>query len=231
MGLSVGAAMHSWYFVGDSHVQSFEIAATFGLLRRPSRFLIVPGATAVGLRNPESRTQAIACFQKALLPVLPGVVPVIQLGEVDCGFVIWWRAQTHGECVEAQLAASVAAYAAFVDSLLGAGYGRVVVTGAVPPTIRDGQTWGRVARARHAVTVSQRDRTDLTLRYNQRLAELAVRLGLPYADISARVLDAGTGLLADAYRNPDARDHHLHPIQGAHVWAEAINSLDDAEAG
>lgn len=218
--------MHSWYFVGDSHVQSFEIAATFGLFRRRSRFLIVPGATAVGLRNPESQTQAIVHFQKALLPLLPGVVPVIQLGEVDCGFVIWWRAQTLGEPVEAQLAASIAAYANFLDTLIDAGYSRIVVTGAVPPTIPDGHRHGAVARARHAVTASLRERTDLTIRYNQLLAAEAARRKLLYTDILARVLDTGTGVIADAYRSPNPGDHHLHPIQGAHAWAEAIDKLE-----
>ncbi|WP_372396107.1 hypothetical protein ABMY26_12820 [Azospirillum sp. HJ39] len=223
--------MHGWYFVGDSHVQSFEIAATFGLFRRPSRFLVVPGATAVGLRNPESHTQAIVQFQQALLPVLPGVVPVIQLGEVDCGFVIWWRAQTLGEPVDAQLTESISAYACFIDSLIDAGYGRVVVTGAVLPTIPDGQRQGAVARARHTVTASLRQRTDLTLRYNERLAAEAARRGLPYIDISARVLDTGTGLIAEAYRSPNPRDHHLHPIRGAYAWADAVNSLEDRPDG
>ncbi|AWB08114.1 hypothetical protein A6A40_24080 (plasmid) [Azospirillum humicireducens] len=218
--------MHSWYFVGDSHVQAFEIAATLGLFRRQSHFLIVPGATAVGLRNPESHTQAIAHFQKALLPVLPGVMPVIQLGEVDCGFVIWWRAQTLGESVDAQLAASIEAYACFIDTLIDAGYSRVVVTGAVPPTIPDNHRQGAVARARHTVSASLRERTDLTMRYNRQLAAEAARRRIPYTDISARVLDAGTGLIADAYRSPNPRDHHLHPIQGAHAWAEAINALE-----
>lgn len=218
-------AMYSWYFIGDSHVQSFEIAATLRLIQRPSRFLIVPGATAVGLRNPESQTHALAQFSQALLPAQPGIVPVIQLGEVDCGFVMWWRRQTYGECLEAQLQASLAAYAGFVDLLLAAGYPRLVITGAVPPTIRDGQIWGRVARARHEVTASQRERTELTLRYNQALAEMAARRTTAYIDISADILDAETGLVAETYRNPDPRDHHLHPIKSAHLWAVAINRL------
>ncbi|MFV3078027.1 hypothetical protein [Niveispirillum fermenti] len=229
--------MHVWYFVGDSHVQSFETAAALGWLRYPARFLIVPGATAVGLRNPESRTQALARFREMLLPVVPDIVPVIQLGEVDCGFVIWWRAQAYGESVEAQLDAAITAYTDFVDLLCHAGYGRVVVTGAVPPTIRDGQKWGPVARARHAVTASLRDRTDLTLRYNRRLADMAAQRNLPYADIAAHALDAGTGLICDTYRNPNPRDHHLHPIRAAQAWAAVINGIDrslsaiDAERG
>lgn len=217
--------MQGWYFVGDSHIQAFEAAAMLGLIRRPSRFLSVPGATAVGLRNPESHTHAITHFKDALLPVLPDTVPVIQLGEVDCGFVIWWRAQRHGECVERQMAESIDAHVAFIDDLLAAGYPTVVVTGTVLPTIRDGQSWGKVARARHEVTATLRQRTDLTLRYNDRLRAEAARRALPYVDITARVMDPSTGLVADDYRSPNPGDHHLHPLRAGAAWAEAMNAV------
>jgi len=226
--------VQGWYFVGDSHIQAFEAAATLGLIRRPSRFLSVPGATAVGLRNPESQTHAVTHFKDALLPVLPDTVPVIQLGEVDCGFVIWWRAQRHGECVERQMAESIDAHLAFIDDLLAAGYPTVVVTGTVLPTIRDGQTWGKiaggkVARARHEVTATLRQRTDLTLRYNDRLRAEAARRTLPYVDITALTMDPATGLVADDFRSPNPGDHHLHPLRAGAVWAEAMNALDALE--
>ena len=110
--------MRDWYFIGDSHAQSFEAAANLQLLNRPARCLAVPGATSIGLRNPESHTHAVTLFKEALLPAHPDAIPVIQLGEVDCGFVIWWRAQRHGDCVDRQMEESVAACAAFLDDLL-----------------------------------------------------------------------------------------------------------------
>lgn len=218
--------MRDWYFIGDSHVQSFEVAATLGLLNRRARCLPVPGATSIGLRNPESQTHAVVRFKEALLPARPDAIPVIQLGEVDCGFVIWWRTQKHGDCVERQLEESAAAYSTFVDELLAGGYPTLVLTGAVLPTIRDGQTWGQVARARHEVTATLRQRTDLTHRYNARLREMAETRGLPFVDITPRITDLDTGLVADAFRSPNPRDHHLHPIRSAEVWAEALNALD-----
>ncbi|OYD81040.1 hypothetical protein [Azospirillum brasilense] len=218
--------MRDWYFIGDSHVQSFEVAAALRLLNRKARCLLVPGATSIGLRNPESQTHAVALFKEALLPALADAIPVIQLGEVDCGFVIWWRAQKHGDCVERQLADSVAACAAFVDDLLDAGYPTLVLTGAVLPTIRDGQSRGKVARARHEVTATLRQRTELTHRYNARLRHEAEARGLPFVDITPRITDPESGLVAEEFRNRNPRDHHLEPVRAAEVWAEALNRLD-----
>ena len=218
--------MRGWYFIGDSHVQSFDVAATIRLLNRPARCLAVPGATSIGLRNPESQTHAVVQFKEALLPARPDAIPVIQLGEVDCGFVVWWRAQKHGDCVDRQMEDSVAACAAFVDDLLEGGYSTLVLTGAVLPTIRDGQTWGQVARARHEVTATLRQRTALTHRYNACLREEAEARGLPFIDITPRITDPKTGLVADAFRSPNPRDHHLDPIRAAEAWAEALNALD-----
>ncbi|MBK3732414.1 hypothetical protein GAY29_04710 [Azospirillum brasilense] len=218
--------MRDWYFIGDSHVQSFEVAATLRLLNRPARCLPVPGATSVGLRNPESQTHAVALFKEALLPAQADAIPVIQLGEVDCGFVIWWRAQRHGDCVERQLEDSVAACAAFVDDLLEGGYPTLVLTGAVLPTICDGETRGKVARARHEVTATLRQRTELTHRYNALLRNEAAARGLPFIDITPCITDPDSGLVAEAFRSPNPGDHHLHPIRAAEVWAEALNALD-----
>ncbi len=41
----------------------------------------------MGLRNPNSLTDAIGHFEKALLPPAAGTIPIILLGEVDCGLL------------------------------------------------------------------------------------------------------------------------------------------------
>lgn len=187
--------------------------------------IAVAGATAVGLRNPNSKTDAIAIFREALLPVRPGSTPVIQLGEVDCGFVIWYRATKYAEPVEDQLEQAIAAYFEFVDLLRAAGYPSVLITGAVPPTIRDDQYWGDVANARREITASLAERTHLTLRYNGRLRDEAAKRALPYVDVMDSVLNAETGLLDDRWRHPDPTDHHLDPEQAGALWADRLNSL------
>lgn len=185
----------------------------------------VGGATAVGLRNPNSLTDAIGKFAEALLPASSSDIPVIQLGEVDCGFVIWYRAKKYGESVASQLDQSVRAYFEFVDALIQGGYSTVVVTGAVLPTIRDGQDWGDVANARREITAKLSERTELTLAYNAMLRSRAKRRSIPYVEITDSVFDKDTGVVSDRFRHPDPRDHHLDPDEAGKLWAHELNRI------
>jgi hypothetical protein len=210
------------HFLGDSHVRSMAAAVHAGLFQPlECRVEEVGGATAVGLRHPTSKTQALAHFRDRLTPVDPRVIPIFQLGEVDCGFVIWVRAQRYGESIVAQLEGSLEAYRDFLIEQRGAGY-RPVVTSATLPTIRDGQLDGEVALLRAEVRASHRARTDLTLDYNARLAEICGAEGLLFVDATPDLLDPATGLLSDSFRHPDPSDHHLDPKTAGPVWARRI---------
>lgn len=92
------------------------------------------------MRNPNSTTNSVEAFRRALIPPPPGAIPVLQMGEVDCGFVIWYRAEKYGESVEAQMQASVDAYFEFVDELIAAGHSTVVITGATPQSATENWT-------------------------------------------------------------------------------------------
>ena len=97
-------------FVGDSHVAYFRHAAEGGLLgKRQFAFCEVGGATAVGMRNPNSLTNALTTFSEFLKGVEKTCTVVIQLGEVDCGFVIWYRAEKYRESIDKQFKESVSA--------------------------------------------------------------------------------------------------------------------------
>ena len=75
--------------LGDSHLDALKYAADLGvLIVRSSCFLIVPGATVVGLRNPNSLTDAVNIFRTSLFNQPVNSHVIIHLGEVDCGFVI-----------------------------------------------------------------------------------------------------------------------------------------------
>lgn len=215
--------MSSLVFVGDSHIRTMKWAFEQKLIPCPCEFIEVGGASSIGLRNPNSQTNAIEIFKQALLPFRPGITPIIHLGEVDCGFVIWWRAMHFAEPVEDQLAASVAAYFDFVDHLIEAGYTDVILTGATLPAIRDGQDWGDIANARRDVTASLADRTGLTMRYNEMVGAGAADRGVRFVDISGDLLDNQTQTIAEEHRHPDPTDHHLNPETAGAIWAARLN--------
>ena len=217
--------MALWHIVGDSHTRSMQKASDQGLIHRPCTVTEVAGATAVGLRNPNARTDALNIFRQSLLPPDIDHVPVIHLGEVDCGFVIWYRAAKYAEPVDRQFNESLAAYFDFVDELLTGGYREVVVSGCTLPTIRDGQDWGEIANARREIRQSLVERTNLTLAYNQSLADGAARRGLPYIEITGGILNPVTCLVREDVRHPDPADHHLDPEKVAGLWAAELNRL------
>jgi hypothetical protein len=207
--------------LGDSHVRVVADAARRPELRAAVSLCSVDGATAQGLRNPNSVTDARSTFERRLRGARPWQSLVFQLGEVDCGFVIWYRAEKHGEPVAAQLARSLAAYRELLVRHLPRH--RTLVLSAPPPTIRDGQTWGSVANLRREVRASQRRRTDLTLEYNAMLAGTCAEIGARFVDVTTPTVDPRTALVREDFRHPDPTEHHLHPARYAEVVAGALS--------
>ena len=80
--------------LGDSH-------ALVSMSRRFRRYFpltkfdvcSVGGATTSGLDNPNSLTAAYEMFSNKLSSVPENSIVIVMLGEVDTGFVIWWRSQ------------------------------------------------------------------------------------------------------------------------------------------
>lgn len=193
--------------LGDSH------AAVFEGLRLPVQGLAdaqgfevcsVGRATASGLENPNSATHARERFVQALA-AQPCQDVVVLLGEVDTGFVIWHRAQTRGIPVLDSLDQTLCTYTGFLDEL--ARSRRVWVLSAPLPTIQDGQSWGEVANLRREVRASLFERTQLTLMFNNAVAEHARRNAMRHVNLDPHSI-GGDRLVRDALRSPDPLDHH-----------------------
>lgn len=218
--------MNSLLALGDSHLEALKFASELGILESvKTEFCIVPGATAVGLRNPNSQTNALAEFRKAIERVSNDTYILTHLGEVDCGFVMWWRMQKYGESIEKQLRDSLDAYYEFILGLKNAGFSKVCISGASLPTIRDEIDFGDVANKRKDIRTSLYERTKLTHRYNQELNTIADTLGYDFFDIANAVTNKADGLISDFFRNPDPCDHHLDPQKTVGIWAKACNEF------
>lgn len=196
--------------IGDSNMEIFRSIARRGLIRG-ARFAIcsVGGATAQGLVNPNSKTDALKVFSERALAAPSWQHLVFMLGEVDCGFVIWYRAAQYGTTVEQQLGRSIENYVSFLSRIPTAPGRRVFVLSAPLPTIADGQDWGEVADARREVSVSQRDRTALAFAYNARLEAAARSNSFEFIDVTTGHFDPVTGVVARRFLNPNPLDHHL----------------------
>lgn len=213
--------------LGDSHSNMFFSSTKLatGDQKQPDRIInalqpdfrfdtvVCPGATALGAVNPRSKTNALKIFQHKLNKINPKHYDyvAIMLGEVDCGYVIWYRSRKYSIPIDEQLNMSTSNLFNFIDTEITTRFKphQVIVIGSVLPTIRDKQDWGEVACARASVKATQLERTNLTLRYNCILKKESCKLGYNYIDITDETIDKHTGIIGDKYINSNKFDHHL----------------------
>jgi hypothetical protein len=212
--------------LGDSHARVFsEVRQRH--LTPGTRFdvVTVAGATARGLANPNSKTNAVRRYRAALRTVPRSRKCVVMLGEVDCGFLVWYRSAAHATPVEYELERSVNAHTRFLDEMLVSGRRRLCVVSAPLPTADDYPMWSGLTNERRAVRAGIRERTDATIAYNGQLRDWADSNGCAFLDLDLATLDRSTGIIRDRFRNPSEREHHLHPELMAGLVAEEMSRL------
>jgi hypothetical protein len=225
--LTPEALMHSDLLIlGDSHVGYLRQAVQMiGLLPWQYQFCEVGGATAVGMRNPFAAVNALQTFRDFLQDKSRQATIIVQLGEADCGFVVWYRAQLYDEPVQEQLSDAIGAYLGFLMELQRSGFHDIVITGATLPTMPGAEAAGEAARLRRDMPGTLEQRTRLTLDYNKVLQAKARDFRLHYLDISADLLDPETKTVRGVYRNPDPSDHHLDHTAVGRLWADKLRGL------
>ncbi len=189
----------------------------------------VSGATAQGAVNPASQTQALSIFKKRLSIIDPDNYNhiAIMLGEVDCGFVIWFRSEKYSIPVEDQLNLTIKNLFDFLDQEVAPLFppNKIILLGSVLPTIRDDQNWGEIAHLRSSIKATQLERTNLTLRYNNILKQKSSKLGFNYIDITRDTLNENTHLIDDNYLNSNKHDHHLSFNKTWQLWIKNLNKI------
>jgi hypothetical protein len=211
---------------GDSHVRVFERVRRDHLLEGTWIDVAgVPGATALGLANPNSRTNAFALFERSLRRVPLARRLLFMLGEVDCGFLVWYLSIAEGTSVDDQFERSLRSYETYLERLLASGRRRLAVTSVLPPTVQDYASWPGLRNARREVRASIEDRTALTIAYNARLRDWTEAHDCAYLDLESSVIDPTTGIVDRAYLHPDPSNHHLAPGPLAVLVAGKVSAL------
>ncbi len=193
--------------LGDSHTETFRLKA---LQRYFPQYIfkVVPvgGATVSGIQNPNSKTQALPIFEKNITEFSPDKV-IIQLGEVDTGFVIWYRAEKYQVSVDKMLIQAVENYTNLLSKLTNSA--QVICISTVLPTIKDKQSWGEIANARKEIKATQLERTELTLKFNQRIQEYCLTHDIDFISLDLESL-AENGIVSDKLMHSDPNDHHYN---------------------
>jgi hypothetical protein len=188
--------------VGDSHSMIFE-----GI---PNLLPVyVPGATNMGLKNPHSKTNALNVFERMLDQNLKEDDTIIFLmGEVDCGFVIWHRVEKYNETLESQMNESLSNYFNFIVKYKNL-CKRIVICDVVPPTMGDIQNIkDDNDNLRLEIKATQKERTNLTLKYNSEIERFCVENNFTYLSFTKEMLGED-GLVMEKYKNKHTEDHHL----------------------
>ena len=226
-GPSLEAMMHSnFLLLGDNHIgylaRAMQIA---GFLGWQYQVCEVSGATAIGMRNPNIAVNAFSLYRNFLQDKSRQATVILQLGEVDCGFVMWYRAQRHNEPVADQMRASAAAYLGFLHEIRYMGFIDIVITGATLPSIQDNHDWGDSSDKRRDVTASLLERTKLTVEYNKALQIHARELGLRYLEVSSELIDQATKTVQPRFLSANPNDPQLDCSALGAIWAEKLRAL------
>ncbi len=160
----------------------------------------------IGLAKPELQNSGTYHFQKAIQR-RPANAYITLLGEVDTGFVIWYRAQKYQTPVNEMLELAVSNYERLIEELRERG--PVIVISAPLPTIPDVNPCGEVADLRREVKASRQQRTELTLLFNRRVQEICKKVGTCFVDLDVESL-ADDGLVKKALLNRNPCDHHYN---------------------
>jgi hypothetical protein len=214
--------------LGDSHSLVFRRC---NRVQKNVRFTlcVVNGATAQGVVNPNSKTDALNHFRETLKGVNPANFDyvMVNLGEVDCGFVMWFRANKHNISIDDQLSLSTTNLFNFVREELLPLFdaSKIIINGSVFPVIVDNNNRKFLCGARKAVTASIVERTDLTIRYNQILKTGAAENGYNYMDINKHVVDPTTNTVKPEFRRANAHNHHLSFSATCGFWLTELSNI------
>ncbi|WP_424099176.1 hypothetical protein [Moorena producens] len=197
--------------IGDSHLNLFYSLANKHLWMNTNfEFCQVNGATAMGLANPNSQTNALPKFREYIASVPYRDTLLLSLGEVDCGFVIYYRAKKYGTPISCQFERSLKHYFDFLQSLSSLNFKNIIVPSVPLPTIADNQDWGEVANLRKSINVPLRKRTDITTMYNAEIKKFCGSNKIIYLDYESEIIDQNTRLIRSEYMNYNPLDHHLN---------------------
>lgn len=208
--------------LGDSHALVFSSEQMTALFPEHTfEVTSVGGATVSGLKNPNAVTQAMPQFNSALQATTAKTV-IVMLGEVDTGFVIWYRAQKHGSSIDLMLEQALSNYQKLLVDV--AKNFRVICISTPLPTISDDMQWGEVANLRKEVKASLSERTRLTVKFNALMEAFCIGEGISHLNFDHLSIDE-TGLLAKTLRNADPSDHHYDPSAHALMIAPLLRPL------
>ena len=218
-------------FFGDSHAMCY-IKLGANKIQNDVKFDVcsVGGASAQGVVNPNSKTNALSVYRERIKKYKnnnDNDYFAIMLGEVDCGFVIWYRAKKYNQTIHEQIKLAVDNLEEFLKNDVEKIFSedKIVVVGATLPTIKDNTDKKFLNGARSDVDASLRDRIDCTFEYNKQLSVMAKNNNYLYFDISDETFDQKNYCVFPQFLNKDPYNHHFNGHSVAPIFVDKFKEL------
>lgn len=195
--------------IGDSHIRVFEHSFfRYCFPRTEFKVVYVPGATASGINNVNSLSQAYNIFRSALEQErYDGII--VTLGEVDAAYTIWKRAQAHQASAENIVDDVVAKYQAFILSLHT--YAPTTVLSAPLQTIADCKGCNdKTSQVRSSIDIPIQERTKLGLYFNRRIKCFCEEKSIDYLDLDPWSLGKNGTVRSWLIHPKNPCDHHYY---------------------
>jgi hypothetical protein len=216
------------HVLGDSHTEVFSFMQYFPFYawHMDLEVCTVHGATASGLANPNSKTNAKVSFENYCdLYVKKDDIVLLELGEVDCGFAIWYRAEKKTMKIQEQLDMALENYFKLIERVAKKCDNKVIICSTILPTIMDSQDFGEIANLRTEVKATQREGTELTLRFNAYLKNFAESSGFYFLNLDKHILNPLTGTVFNPFLNTNKLNHHLRNSRLAPILEKELKSI------
>lgn len=210
----------------DSHLRYFKKSSYCHLWENTCfKFCEVPGATASGLNNPNSKTKAYKIFSDYVEQVSLDDNILLCLWEVDCGFVIWWRAQKYNEKIENMLNVTIETYIHFIKEIKARWFTKIIVCSAILPSIQDDANMWEIINARKSINSNLIERTIITQRFNLAMKMHCSYVNIDFLDLEEDTLDKKSGTINKYYLNKNPCDHHLDKTKMAKIIIAKLKKI------
>ena len=196
--------------LGDSHAMVFNTAwfkfLSFLFINQKIEVVSVEGATISGIENPNSKTNASSIFAKAIQNIQAEYCFTL-IGEVDTGFVLWYKADKNNIEVSDLLPSMIEKMEIFLKNI-SVNNGKPIFITTPLPTITD-KSRGSVASLRSSINIKQEERTKLTLDFNRKMINFCMKKGFNFINLDPISLNR-KGLVKRILKHYKSTNHHYN---------------------
>lgn len=208
--------------IGDSHTAIFDGYTGDEYFFDQTR---VHGATARGSANPKTKTNSLEQF-KAGLSGKKAEKVIVGLGEVDCGYLIWYRNKHKGISLDQAMQESMDGMFLFIEQEVRTIYepSEIILMSVIPPIIEDNTNPNFLEGRRADVNPTLDERFELTERWNNELLKRCDELGYTYINFNSKILD-DSNRVKQEYRSLNQWNHHLFESRTIPLVIEDLKEL------